>query len=103
MVGSATRIVLVVASRTELAGSAAATVATGIDTALPTVTAQAADLTITISKGDDIEGRRLLWSYQSPHESVPGSTEPLVCTRLARRAAGRSVRRGLPRTPRSTS
>ncbi|HET6685618.1 MAG TPA: CHAT domain-containing protein, partial [Jiangellaceae bacterium] len=60
--------------------SAAAVAATGIDTALPAAAARTADLTITIGKGDDIEGRRLLWSYQSPHESVPGSTEPLVCT-----------------------
>ena len=79
IVGSATRVVMVVAKPTDLP-NAAGTVATGIDTALPTAAAQTADLTITIGKGDDIEGRRLLWSYQSPHESVPGSTEPLVCT-----------------------
>jgi CHAT domain len=79
IVGSATRVVMVVAKPTDLP-NAAATIATGVDTALPTAAAQTADLTITIGKGDDIEGRRLLWSYQSPHESVPGSTEPLVCT-----------------------
>jgi CHAT domain len=79
-VGSATRVVMVVASLKDLPGKAGETVATGIDTALPSATAKTADLTITISKGDDIEGRRLLWSYQSPYESVPASTEPLVCT-----------------------
>ena len=80
IVGSATRVVMVVAKPTDLP-SEAGTAATGVDTALPAAAAQTADLTITIGKGDDIEGRRLLWSYQSPHESVPGSTEPLVCTR----------------------
>ena len=80
IVGSATRVVMVVAKRTDLPRCCRRTVATGIDTALPTAAARTADLTITIGKGDDIEGRRLLWSYQSPHASVPGSTEPLVCT-----------------------
>lgn len=79
-VGSATRVVMVVASAKDLPGEAGPTVAKGVDAALPTAASKTADLTITIGKGDDIEGRRLLWSYQSPHESVPGSTEPLVCT-----------------------
>jgi hypothetical protein len=79
-VGSATRVVIVVANAKDLPRDAGTTVATGVDTALPMATAKTADLTITIRKGDDIEGRRLLWSFQSPHESVPGSTEPLVCT-----------------------
>ncbi len=79
-VGSATRVVMVVANAKDLPGDAGETVATGIDTALPSAAAKTADLTITIRRGDDIEGRRLLWSFQSPHESVPGSTEPLVCT-----------------------
>ena len=79
-IGSATRVVMVVASARDLPGEAGPAVAQGVDTALPTATAKTADLTITIRKGDDIEGRRLLWSFLSPHESVPGSTEPLVST-----------------------
>jgi CHAT domain len=78
-VGSATRAVEVVASRTQLPASAVDAPPTGVDTALP-ADAQTADLTITISKGDDLDGRRLLWSFQSPHPSVPGSAEPLSST-----------------------
>jgi CHAT domain len=77
-VGSATRAVEVVASRSQLSRDAVDAPPTGVDTALPSE-AQTADLTVTISKGDDVDGRRLLWSFQSPHPTVPGSAEPLSC------------------------
>jgi CHAT domain len=75
-VGSATRAVEVVPTRSQLPRAAVDAPPTGVDTALPS-DAQTADLTITISKGDDLDGRRLLWSFQSPHPTVPGSAEPL--------------------------
>jgi hypothetical protein len=78
-VGSATRAVEIVATQAQLPRGAAVAPPTGVDTALP-ADAQTADLTITISKGDDLDGRRLLWSFQSPHPSVPGSTESGSCT-----------------------
>ncbi|MGH8826711.1 MAG: hypothetical protein ACRDVZ_03725, partial [Jiangellaceae bacterium] len=96
-VAGATRAVEVVDTRDDLPRDAGRAPATGVDTAL-SVPAQAADLTITISKGDDIEGRKLLWSFQSPHPSVPGSAMPIECTLGSRpeefarglmRAAGR--------------
>jgi hypothetical protein len=82
-VGSATRAVQVVVAPSALPHGAAEAPPTGVDTALPS-DAQTADLTVTISKGDDLDGRRLLWSYQSPHQSVQGSAEPLQCTLGAR-------------------
>jgi hypothetical protein len=78
-VGSATRAVEVVDVPADLPAQPVAAPATGVDTALPAA-AQSTDLMITIAKGDDIEGRRLLWSFQSPHGSVPGAAKPLVST-----------------------
>jgi CHAT domain len=78
-VGSATRAVEVVASQAQLPRGAADAPPTGVDTSLP-ADVQTADLTITISRGDDIDGRRLMWSFQSPHPSVSGSTKAGSCT-----------------------
>jgi hypothetical protein len=104
-VGSATRAVEVVASSGDLPVEAARVPATGVDTTGP-ADAQPADLTITIGLGDDIEGRRLLWSYQSPHQEVPTLVDPLVCdlgsrpdefARSLMRTAGRAQGESLER------
>jgi hypothetical protein len=78
-VGSATRAVSVVPTPDDMPSDADKAPATGVDTAVP-ADAQAADLTITISLGDDVERHRLLWSYQSPHRAVPPQAEPLACS-----------------------
>ncbi len=78
-VGSATRAVEVVSTESQLSRGAVDAPPTGVDTALPSGV-QTADITITISKGDDLDGRRLLWSFQSPHPTVQGSAEPLTST-----------------------